>query len=178
MEDDDGRSAEAAEPVASERQGSASHLNEIGVLKRREIEARIVAPLLQALGREFGRERVLDMAAAVIEGAAREQGEELAVAVGGRTLVHFAKSWEAWARDGALQIDILERTEDRLSFNVTRCRYAEMYRALGVSELGALLSCNRDFALVQGFNREVTLRRTQTIMDGYAFCDFRYLRER
>ena len=33
-------------------------LNEIGVLKRREIEARIIAPLLEALGHEFGRERV------------------------------------------------------------------------------------------------------------------------
>jgi hypothetical protein len=53
-------------------------------------------------------------------------------------------------------------------------RYAEMYRALGVPELGALLSCNRDFALGEGFNPEMTLTRTQTIMEGAPFCDFRY----
>lgn len=134
----------------------------------------MVAPLLEALGREFGRGRVLEVAAAVIERVAREQGEELAVTLGGTTLADFAESLEAWERDGALQIDMLEQTEERLSFNVTRCRYAEMYRALGIPELGTLLSCNRDFALVSGFNRGITLTRTQTIMEGHAFCDFRY----
>ena len=34
-----------------------SELNKIGVLKRREIEARILAPLIDALSGEFGRER-------------------------------------------------------------------------------------------------------------------------
>jgi hypothetical protein len=36
--------------------------NTIGVLRRREIEARIVAPLLDALGAEFGRDDVLRVA--------------------------------------------------------------------------------------------------------------------
>jgi hypothetical protein len=35
-----------------------SELNKIGVLKRREIEARMLAPLIDALGREFGGEKV------------------------------------------------------------------------------------------------------------------------
>ena len=34
-------------------------LNAIGVLKRREIEARVIAPLVEELSREFGREKVL-----------------------------------------------------------------------------------------------------------------------
>jgi hypothetical protein len=75
-------------------------------------------------------------------------------------------------------MDVLEQNEERLSFNVTRCRYAEMYRALGIPELGALLSCNRDFALVEGFNRDVELTRTQTIMDGATHCDFPFVRRR
>ena len=41
-----------------------------------------------------------------------------------------------------------------------------MYRALGVSELGGLLSCNRDFALGEGFNADLRLTRTQTLMEG------------
>jgi len=52
-----------------------------------------------------------------------------------------------------------------------------MYRALGIPELGALLSCNRDFALIQGFNPDVDLTRTQTIMEGAPFCNFRYTRK-
>jgi len=46
-------------------------LNAIGVLKRREIEARILAPLVEALGREFGRERALQIVGETIVGIAR-----------------------------------------------------------------------------------------------------------
>ena len=52
-------------------------LNAIGVLKRREIEARILAPLVEALGREFGRERVLQIVRETIVGIARDQGRQL-----------------------------------------------------------------------------------------------------
>lgn len=157
------------------RQQPAHDLNKVGVLRRREIEARIVAPLIEALGRQFGRERVLEVAAATIIQIAREQGKELVAVLGGQALTDFAKSLEAWKKDNALQIEVLEQTDERFSFNVTRCRYAEMYRALGVPELGTILSCNRDFALIQGFNERISLRRTQTIMEGSAFCDFRYV---
>jgi hypothetical protein len=149
-------------------------LNEIGVLKRREIEARIVGPLLDALGQEFGRERVLAVARDVVIRIAREQGNGLADAVGGRTLGHFAGSMDLWKKDDALAMDVVEQTPDRFGFDVTRCRYAELYRALGIPELGALLSCNRDFALIQGFNPDIALTRTQTIMEGAPFCDFRF----
>ena len=49
-------------------------LNSIGVLKRREIEARILKPVLEALGNEFGRDRVFAIAQQVIVSIAREQG--------------------------------------------------------------------------------------------------------
>jgi hypothetical protein len=49
-----------------------------------------------------------------------------------------------------------------------------MYRALGLGDLGASLSCQRDFALVEGFNPAIALDRTQTLMEGAPFCDFRF----
>jgi len=152
----------------------SDRLNAIGVLTRREIEARILAPLLEALGNEFGRERVLEIARQTIIDVARQQGAQLAQSMGGDDLERFAASLDAWKKDDALQIDVLEQSEERFAFNVTRCRYAEMYRLLGIPELGALLSCNRDWALIQGFNPDVRLERTQTIMEGAPFCDFRY----
>jgi hypothetical protein len=150
-------------------------LNRIGVLTRREIEARLVAPLLEALGQEFGPERVNEIARQTVIRIAREQGAALAESMGGCTLAHFAASLEAWTKGGALEMDVLEQDATRFSFNVTRCRYAEMYRRLGIPELGALLSCNRDFSLIQGFNPQVELTRSQTIMGGAALCDFRYV---
>lgn len=146
----------------------------IGVLTRREAEARILAPLLAALGAEFGRERVLEVVRDAIIAIAREQGAALAAAEGGCNAAAFAAGLRHWTQDDALTLDILEQTSERLSFNVTHCRYAELYRALGIPELGAILSCNRDFALIEGFNPDAALERTQTIMQGAAHCDFRY----
>ncbi len=148
----------------------------IGVLVRREVEARILAPLINALGQELGRERVLEIVRKTIIQIAQSQGVELVETMGGNHLADFAESLRYWIQDNALEIDVLEQTEMTFNFNVTRCRYAELYRALGIPELGALLSCNRDWALIQGFNTEVDLERTQTIMEGAPFCDFRYRR--
>jgi hypothetical protein len=73
-----------------------------------------------------------------------------------------------------LRIDVVERTPEAFGFNVTKCRYAELYQRLGIPELGAILSCNRDYALIEGFNADIALTRTQTIMQGASHCDFRY----
>lgn len=48
--------------------------NTIGVLRRREIEARIVAPLIAAMGDGFGREAVAQVARETIIRIARAQG--------------------------------------------------------------------------------------------------------
>jgi hypothetical protein len=151
-------------------------LNRLGVLNRREVEARILAPLIEALAAEFGRERVLGVVRRTILEIARRQGAELGQRLGRASLTEFGAALEAWKQDGALEMDVLEQSDERLAFNVTRCRYAEMYRALGVPDLGELLSCNRDAALIEGFNQAVTLTRTQTIMQGAPLCDFRYAR--
>jgi predicted RNase H-like nuclease/predicted ArsR family transcriptional regulator len=148
----------------------------IGVLTRREVEARMLAPLIEALGAEFGRERVIAVVRDTIVRIAQEQGAALAESMGSAGLPAFAETLSAWTRDNALEIEVLEQSEDAFDFNVTRCRYAELYRALGVPELGAVFSCNRDGALIEGFNPGVEFTRTQTIMQGAPFCDFRYRR--
>ncbi len=149
-------------------------LNRVGVLTRREIEARMLAPLIDALGAEFGRERVIEILRATVIEIARKQGAALAGQMGGCGLKDLAASLPAWTQDGALEISVLQQDDQAFHYNVTRCRYAEMYRALGIPELGAVLSCNRDGALITGFNPEVSFERTQTLMGGASHCDFRY----
>jgi predicted hydrocarbon binding protein len=171
---DEDKSKQMNEQGTGEMTHTPDRLNAMGVLTRREIEARIVAPLLEALGEEFGPERVLEVARDVIVNVARQQGAQLAESMGGSTLAHFAESMEAWKKGNAIEMEVLEQTDDVFAFNITRCRYAEMYADLGIPELGAVLSCNRDYALIEGFNANVTLTRTQTIMEGAPHCDFRY----
>jgi hypothetical protein len=143
-------------------------------LECREVEARIVGPLIRGFIEEIGRDRALGVVGRVIRQLAHQSGEDLARRVGEATLTAFAQCLDGWKEGGALEIDVLAATEDRLAFNVTRCRYAEMYQALGLADLGASLSCVRDFALIEGFNPQIELERTQTIMQGASHCDFRF----
>ncbi|MCL4860940.1 MAG: L-2-amino-thiazoline-4-carboxylic acid hydrolase [Caldilineaceae bacterium] len=144
------------------------------MLKRREIEARIVGPLVEALAKEFDRERVLAIVRDTVIQVARQQGAQRAAAQGDNSLRGFADSTGDWRKGNALEIELIEQNDERYSFNVTRCRYAEMYQALGMADLGAVLSCNRDYSLIEGFNPEITLVREQTIMQGAPCCTFRY----
>ena len=149
-------------------------LNDIGVLKRREIEARIVAPLIERFAEEFGEERVVELARETVVNVARSQGSVLADAMGGNDLAKFADSMENWTKGGALEIEVREQSTTTFAFDVVRCQYAEMYKSLEIPELGALLSCNRDGTMVEGFNPDIKFERNQTIMSGAEHCDFRY----
>ena len=96
---------------------------------------------------------------------------------GAPDLDSFRALQHLWTAEDALRTEVLESTPTTFHFNVTRCRYAEMYRAMGLAELGAVLSCNRDGAFCEGYDPKLKLTRTQTLMGGATHCDFRYTRE-
>ena len=163
------------DPATDEKPVKEDNLNaRLGVLTRREVEARMLKPIIDALGEVFGRDEVLAVVRDTIVRIAREQGAALSQQMGGNSLKHFVDSLSYWTKDNALEIDVIEESDKILSFNVTRCRYAELYESLGIRSIGTILSCTRDFALVEGFNPAVSLKRTQTIMEGADYCDFRY----
>jgi hypothetical protein len=143
-------------------------------LQQREIEAGVIAPLVRAFAAEVGEQRAKEILAGVVRELARQAGCAAAAAVGGNDLPHFKQAVEAWKAAGALELDVIRDDAEAFEFNVTRCRYAEMYRRLGLADLGPILSCGRDGAMVEGFNPAIEFRRTQTLMEGAAYCDFRY----
>ena len=145
----------------------------LGVLLRRETEARILAPVIAALAEKFGADEVHAVVRDAIIQIARDQGAALAEQYGNSSDA-FMETLQFWTQNDALQIEVLHHDADRLDFDVKRCRYAEMYNALGIPELGAILSCNRDYAMVEGFNPEAKLTREQTILGGASCCTFRY----
>ena len=79
-----------------------------------------------------------------------------------------------WKASGGMEMEVKEQTATRYVFNVTRCRYAEMYREMGLEEIGHLLSCQRDATFCEGYDNRLRLTRTQTIMQGASHCDFDY----
>ena len=148
--------------------------SQMDVIDRRKVEAMILGPMLRAFQEEIGVERTNDIARAAITKLAREQGSQFAKGIGANGLEDYASNKDAWRRHGALEVDIIESSPTRYSFDVTRCKYAEMYKSLGFDDLGDIFSCTRDFEFFNGFNSEVKLKRTQTIMQGASQCDFRY----
>ncbi len=149
-------------------------IDDIPLLIRREIEARILARFVKGLAQRLPREAVIAILRQTITSIAREQGEQSAQACGGNDLAAFRQVTEKWQQGGALELTVLQHDAHHYDFNVTRCRFAEMYARLGIPELGEVLSCNRDFQASEGFNRALKLIRTQTIMAGAPHCDFRY----
>src|SRR4030043_161039 len=150
----------------------------MSTLKRREIQSPIIACLIRELIREIGHDRAMEIASAAIQRDAIDAGKIMAEKFGGNSmkeLIRFIK--EGGAEENALEFTILEETNLILRFDVTRCRYAEMYDRLGIKELGYCLSCNRDAPLINSFNPRMKLSRTQTIMQGATKCDFRIIIE-
>ena len=150
--------------------------NEVAIsrLQRRKIEGRVLIPFIQALREKFGEEAAGEVIDATIRKLAAEDGERWAESYG-QSIASLRKvAQEVWAGGGSLEVKILDQSDDHLDFNVTRCRYAEFYRELGLTDLGYRMHCNRDFAMVAGFNGEFELSRSQTIMEGAACCDFRF----
>jgi hypothetical protein len=126
---------------------------EISTFKRRESQATIMAGLLRGFIDEIGYDKAMEIASAAVQEDAITTGKIMADKYGGNSmkeLVRVVK--EAWVAEDALEITVLEETDQRLSFDVTRCLYAEMYERLGLKEFGYCLSCNRDAPLIKGFN--------------------------
>lgn len=147
----------------------------VTLLQRRGIEAEVLVPFIRRLERELGAERAHDLARETIAEIAREQGEAVAEALGRNDLDGFGEVRDSWGGAGGdLTIEAVRHDADHLDFNVTRCRFAELYDRLGAHDLGFVLSCGRDFSLSEGYSNRLHLVRTQTIMQGAAFCDFRY----
>ncbi|MBT3942697.1 MAG: L-2-amino-thiazoline-4-carboxylic acid hydrolase [Chloroflexi bacterium] len=149
-------------------------IDSMPVLVRRRIEAMVLGPMIRAFQDEFGEQEANKVAQRVIEEVAQDQGAAMAKRAGSNDLTTYLANKGAWSANNALETKTLEMDEDRYDYNVTRCRYAEMYKELGMQDLGFIFSCGRDFNFPLGFNKDMKLTRTQTIMQGASHCDFRY----
>jgi len=146
----------------------------IGHLQRRKIEGRVLIPFIEACREKFGEDATRELVTATIRRLAADEGAKWGETYG-RDISSLKKVAEnVWAAAGSLDVDVVGDSRDHLDFDVTRCRYAEFYKELGLADLGYLLHCNRDHAMIVGFNPDVALTRTQTIMEGGSHCDFRF----
>ena len=147
----------------------------IGILEQRRIEAAFAKGIFEEMAAELGAEQAKAiLTRAVVKLAKQAAAEMAAESPEGPTLDYFIRQQERWTRGDALRIEVVEQGPTTYGFNVTRCKYSEMYREMGLAELGGVLSCNRDGAFCEGYSDKLKLTRTQTLMGGATHCDFRY----
>lgn len=150
-------------------------MNDIPILLRRKIEAMILKHVLDVITERSDRAEAEAVIGETCSRSAIEQGAQLAEALGHTPdLEDFAAIMPNWTREDALRIEPIEMSADKMDFNIVRCRYSEMYKDMGLGDIGHLLSCNRDGDFCIGYNPNMELTRTQTIMKGAPHCDFRY----
>ena len=148
---------------------------QIPIIERRRIEAQLAKLVYNALSERYSASEAREVLVDVIRNSAIEQGQTFAAQEPeGTSLATFVKLYDLWTMDGALEIEVKRQDETHFDFNVKRCRYAEMYREMGLGEIGHILSCNRDGTFCQGYDTNINLERRQTLMEGASHCDFRY----
>jgi len=152
---------------------------DISILQQAKIQAQALVPLVKALQAELGEERANTLVRKALGDIYRRYGEEFWRRKNEKNLGKVITSaFATYARDDALDYGVIEQSQDAAGIDVTGCRYAEFYKALGEPELGFLLVCSADFPMAEGFGTDIKLTRTQTIMQGASHCDFRYQRLR
>ena len=145
------------------------------IIERRRIEAEILKHVYDVLTESHGEAVARQTIGTAVSRSAVAQGARFREELGrDPDFADFAAILPNWTANDALEIDVKAATPETLEFDVKRCRYAEMYREMGLGHIGHLLSCNRDGDFCVGYNPNMELTRTQTLMQGASHCDFRY----
>ena len=151
----------------------------IPVIERAKMQAQVLVPLVKALQAELGEERANALVRQALGDMYRKLGEQWWQAQEARSLGDtMAAAFAMYAAGDALDYEVITQGPDAFEINVTGCRYAQFYQELGAPELGFLLVCSADFPMAEGFDPDLQLTRTQTIMQGASHCDFRYARRK
>lgn len=148
----------------------------LSLLEQVKIQAEVLLPVLRRLRSELGRVKANALVAEALRDWQRSVHEQIAAETPG----------EGWTKLGAMVAAKTPAIGDAIAiewgavdlpntmeFTITRCAFADFFRALGEPELGALLTCEGDLHEVAAVGG-IELRRSQTIMQGAAYCDFRY----
>jgi len=149
---------------------------EISFLTQAKLQAQVVVPILRALREKIGKAEADALVANALRDWSKEQFRRVGEDAGGRKLENWQPIWEnAFSKIGdGFEMDMLANEGGAQDFNVTKCPYAEFFQELGEPELGAVLLCEQDVHLAEGVGGDdIDFERSQTIMGGASYCDFR-----
>ena len=148
---------------------------DVPVILRREIEALMIKPFLDAFEQELGHDKAYEIAVKVIEQLAMKQGKDYIEVLDGNDLDAVTRQMESWSANGALEMELKRNSNTTLDMTITKCIYVDMYERIGMKDLGTLLSCMRDEPFYKGLNADIQMERNKTLMGGDECCDFSFI---
>jgi hypothetical protein len=147
------------------------------LLERSKIQAQVLVPVLRAFRDAIGTERANQIAWQALAEWRKQVTREIHAGFTGTP----TERWRAGVTAGmpeigdAVDVQMLGASAEKVELDITGCRFAEFFRALGEPELGFALLCSMDVTAADEVGQgEVDFTRTTTIMQGGSRCDFRY----
>jgi hypothetical protein len=141
-------------------------------------EAQVLIPVLEAARAELGEERANRLILGALQAWCRERFKQVGAGIPGSPKEKYEsikKLDGARTRENDLEFEILKWEPEAVEYDVSRCKYAELFRELGEPELGVVLVCDSDIYLVEEVTGpDVEYTRTQSIMQGGSCCDIRW----
>ena len=114
----------------------------LSLLDKTRIQAQVLVPVLGALRAELGKEK----ADAIVKEALRGWSKDLFAAIGDSVDGNPRRKWAAMhsamaeATEHDVTVEMRRHDKEALEFDITHCRFAEFFRALGEPELGVKLT--------------------------------------
>jgi len=149
----------------------------VNVLQRREIEAELAASFVAVIAARHGEAAADDILGQVVRRAAEKAAAGFRELYGTPTLADLYEIWNVLGGDGRLDLELEKLSATTLRFRITRCRYAEMYRAKGLERLGVAFSCRRDGPFAKALNSKIALKQSPSILEDHPYCAFEYTLE-
>ena len=130
-------------------------MTEIPTLAKRRLQAQVIKPIYEEMEKALGAEKAQRILADAIRKASLAEARDFAEKAPGKKtdMASFIVLYDLWTHDSALEVEVIEESKDRYDFDVTRCQFAEMYREMGLGQIGHLLSCHRDGTFCEGTTR-------------------------
>ncbi len=94
----------------------------------------------------------------------------------GNTLTDFIKPFkESEYFKTIMTIEFVEDTEKAVSWKLTECLHATVFREYNAADIGFATLCHGDDAWITAYNPNIKFYRTKTLMQGHDCCDHRYV---
>jgi hypothetical protein len=127
---------------------------------------------LNRIANYIGREKLID--------ALKKSTEEFYTSIesyeSGNTLQDFVRPfYEDDHYKTILTIEIIENREDLVSWKISECLNAKIFRELDAVDIGYATLCHGDEAWVKAYNPKIRFIRTKTLMEGHDCCDHCYI---